>query len=131
MADRNANPFFPHSEFLRHHGFGYFFISVCPVNQAEADWFHSLNPRDVKEQWGVLGKHIGGQLEVFKGVEGDVSVVHHSKDHRDVSALEGQQLDSLQVRHRAVETGARQGGRFNARDTGQQTLNPQSVTLNQ
>lgn len=59
----------------------------------------------------VLGVHIGGQLEVFEGVEGDVSVVHHSKDHRDVSALEGQQLDSSQVRHRAVETGTQQRGK--------------------
>lgn len=79
---------------------------------------------------GVLGKHIGGQLEVFKGVEGDVSVVHHSKDHRDVSALEGQQLDSPQVRHRAVETGARQRGRV-MRETQDKTLKPQSVTLDQ
>lgn len=47
--------------------------------------------------------HISGQLEVFEGVEGDVSVVHHSKDHWDVSTLEGQQLESSQVRHRAVE----------------------------
>lgn len=31
-------------------------------------------------------------------------MVHHSKDHRDVSALEGQQLDSFQVGHGTVET---------------------------
>ncbi len=58
----------------------------------------------------VLGVHISGQLEVFEGVEGDVSVVHHSEDHWDVSTLEGQQLDSSQVRHRAIETETQQGG---------------------
>lgn len=56
------------------------------------------------------GVHVSGQLEVFEGVEGDVSVVHHSKDHGDVSTLEGQQLDSSQVGHRAVETETQQGG---------------------
>lgn len=52
----------------------------------------------------VSGVHISGQLEVFEGVEGDVSVVHYSKDHWDVSTLEAQQLDGSQVRHRAIET---------------------------
>lgn len=61
---------------------------------------------------GVSGKHVGGQLEVLKGVEGDVPVVHHGEDHRHVSALVGQQLDRPQVRNRAVETGTRRGGRF-------------------
>lgn len=75
----------------------------------------------------VLGVHIGGQLEVFEGVEGDVSVVHHSKDHRDVSALEGQQLDSSQVRHRAVETGNREGNK--SWDTAQRVLSKLKATI--
>lgn len=52
----------------------------------------------------VSGVHISGQLEVFEGVEGDVSIVHHSKDHWDVSTLEGQLLDGSQVRYGAIET---------------------------
>lgn len=59
----------------------------------------------------VSGEHISGQLEVFEGVEGNVSVVHHSKHHGDVSTLEGQQLDGSQVGHRAVKTETQQGGR--------------------
>lgn len=47
-----------------------------------------------------------GQLEVLEGVEGDVATVHHSKDHRDVAALEGQLLDGSQVWNGAVETGS-------------------------
>lgn len=84
--------------FLRHRIFGYFSFLYCKSMRLKA--------------CGVLGKHVGGQLEVFKGVEGDVPVVHHGKDHRDVSALEGQQLDSPQVGDRAVETGTRRGGSF-------------------
>ena len=57
----------------------------------------------------VSGEHISGQLEVFEGVEGDVSMVHHSKHHRDVSTLGGQQLDGSQVWHRAVKTETQQG----------------------
>lgn len=45
-----------------------------------------------------------GQLKVLEGVEGDVPVVHHSKDHGDAAALEGQQLDGSQVGNGAVET---------------------------
>lgn len=54
--------------------------------------------------------HVGGQLEVFEGIKGDVSVVHNSKHHLDVSTLESQQLDSLQVGDGTVETGTQQGG---------------------
>lgn len=50
------------------------------------------------------GENIGGQLEAFEGVEGDVPVVHHAKDHRHAGALERQQLDGSQVGHRAGET---------------------------
>lgn len=46
-----------------------------------------------------------GQLKVLEGVEGDVAAVHHGEDHRDVAALEGQQLDGSQVGNGAVETG--------------------------
>lgn len=46
-----------------------------------------------------------GQLKVLEGVEGDVATVHHGEDHRDVAALEGQQLDGSQVGNGAVETG--------------------------
>lgn len=59
---------------------------------------------------GVKGQRSGvdvcGQLEVLEGVEGDVTTVHHSEDHRDVAALEGQQLDGSQVGNGAVETGS-------------------------
>lgn len=53
------------------------------------------------------GVHVNWQLEVFKGVEGDVSVVHHSNDHGDISALERQQLDGSQVGNGTVETAAK------------------------
>lgn len=36
-------------------------------------------------------------------------MVHHGKDHWDVSTLEGQQFDSSQVWHGTVETEAQQG----------------------
>lgn len=35
-------------------------------------------------------------------------MVHHSKYHWNISALEGQQLDGSQIRHRAVETDTQQ-----------------------
>ena len=56
----------------------------------------------------ISGEHVSGQLEVFEGVEGDVSAVHHSKHHQDVSTLEGQLLDGSQVGHRAVEAETQQ-----------------------
>ncbi len=52
----------------------------------------------------VLWVNISGQLKVFEGVEGNVSMVHNSKHHRDFSTLEGKQLDGSQVRYRAVKT---------------------------
>lgn len=55
-----------------------------------------------------LGVHVHWQLEVFKGVEGDVSVVHHGNDHGDVSALERQQLDGAQVGNGTVEAAGKQ-----------------------
>lgn len=58
--------------------------------------------------WCVSGVHVDRQLEVFKGVEGDVSIVHHGNDHRDISALERQQLDSVQVGNGTVETAGKQ-----------------------
>lgn len=56
--------------------------------------------------------HVNWQLEVFKGVEGDVSLVHDSNDHGDVSALEGQQLDSPQIRNGTIETTGRKITRY-------------------
>lgn len=57
------------------------------------------------------GENVGGQREVFEGVEGDVSVVHHGEDQRDVSALKRQRLQGSQVGHRAAKADThRQGG---------------------
>lgn len=52
--------------------------------------------------------NVDWQLEVFKGVEGDVSMVHHGNDHGDVAALERQQLESSQVGNGTVETAGKQ-----------------------
>lgn len=60
----------------------------------------------------VLRIHISGQPEVFEGVEGDVSMVHHRYDYRDISALESQKLYSLQIRHGVVKTGTQQDREF-------------------
>lgn len=75
----------------------YFFVKPTDVDSCKS-------PGPILVRCEISGEHVGGQLEVFEGVEGDVSVIHHSKDHWDISALEGQQLDGSQVRHGAVET---------------------------
>lgn len=77
--------------------FLFLFVKPTDVDSCES-------PGPILVRCEISGEHVGGQLEVFEGVEGDVSVVHHGKDHWDISALEGQQLDGSQVRHRAVET---------------------------
>lgn len=59
-----------------------------------------------------LGVHVHWQLEVLKGVEGDVSLVHDSNDHGDVCALEGQQLDGPQVGNGTVEATGRKITRY-------------------
>lgn len=57
-----------------------------------------------------LGVNISRELEVFEGVERYVSIVHHSYDHWDISALIGQQLDGSQVGHGVIETGTQHRG---------------------
>lgn len=77
----------------------FLFLFVKPT-----DMDSCKSPERILVRSELSGEHVGGQLEVFEGVEGDVSVVHHSKDHWDISALEGQLLDGAQVRHGTVET---------------------------
>lgn len=70
--------------------------------QSSPEFFYSGLRQSSRGLW----VDVCGQLEVFKGVEGDVSVVHHGEDHRNVPATEGQQLDGPQVGNGAVETGS-------------------------
>lgn len=62
-----------------------------------------MRPVFMSESSEVSGEHVSGQLEVFESVEGDVSVVHHSKHHGNVSTLDSQQFDSSQVWHRSAK----------------------------
>lgn len=72
----------------------------------------------------VSGEHVSGQVEVFKGVEGDVSVVDHRQHHRDVSTLGGQELDGSQVGDWTVETERPQeGNQFMLSDSRERRLN--------
>lgn len=66
--------------------------------------------RCLLESSEVSREHVSGQVEVFKGIEGDVSVVDHGQHHRDVSTLVGQELDGSQVGDGAVETERPHGG---------------------
>lgn len=84
------------------------FYFSCPAEPTDADWYKS--PAVLLESSEVSGEHVSGQVEVFKGVEGDVSVVDHGQHHRDVSTLVGQELDGSQVGDGAVETERPHGG---------------------
>lgn len=78
----------------------------------------------------MLWVHISGQLEVFEGVKGDVTGVHHGKDYLDVTTLEAKLLDGCQVWNRPGEAGTKHQSRSHTGVITDITLNAGVLSCN-
>lgn len=53
--------------------------------------------------------YILGQREVPEAVEGDVTMIHHSKDQRDIPTLVRQPLEAAEVWDRLIKSAGTKG----------------------